>query len=35
VSGDPVKFGLGLFSMIFDIVFMLQHFVWCARRGRE
>lgn len=28
VSGDPVKFGLGLFSMFFDIVFILQHYVW-------
>ena len=25
--GNPVKFGLGLISMIFDIVFMIQHYV--------
>jgi cystinosin len=34
VSGDPVKFGLGFFSMFFDIVFILQHFVW-YREGRS
>eukprot|EP00164_Ancoracysta_twista_P001389 GFYU01001811.1.p1 GENE.GFYU01001811.1~~GFYU01001811.1.p1 ORF type:complete len:336 (+),score=89.75 GFYU01001811.1:163-1170(+) len=26
VSGDPVKFGLGFVSMVFDIVFMIQHY---------
>ena len=26
--GDPTKFGLGLFSVIFDIFFMLQHYVF-------
>eukprot|EP00908_Phaeocystis_cordata_P001282 Transcript_11368.p4 GENE.Transcript_11368~~Transcript_11368.p4 ORF type:complete len:328 (-),score=163.85 Transcript_11368:1942-2925(-) len=25
--GDPVKFGLGFSSMLFDLLFMLQHFV--------
>ena len=25
--GDPVKFGLGFASMLFDTLFMLQHFV--------
>jgi len=25
--GDPTKFGLGLFSVIFDIFFMVQHYV--------
>ena len=28
VFGDPTKFGLGLFSVLFDIVFMLQHYVF-------
>ncbi|CEJ02059.1 Putative Cystinosin [Rhizopus microsporus] len=28
VSGDPVKLGLGAQSIAFDIIFMLQHFVW-------
>ncbi|CAO3674302.1 unnamed protein product [Rhizopus microsporus] len=28
VSGDPVKLGLGVQSIAFDIIFMLQHFVW-------
>ena len=26
--GDPVKFGLGFASMVFDVVFMLQHYVF-------
>lgn len=27
ISGDPVKFGLGFVSMVFDVVFMFQHYV--------
>lgn len=27
IFGDPTKFGLGLFSVVFDIFFMLQHYV--------
>jgi len=30
ISGDPVKFGLGFASMVFDVVFMMQHYV-CFR----
>ncbi|XP_075450261.1 cystinosin isoform X1 [Ascaphus truei] len=26
IFGDPTKFGLGVFSMIFDIVFIIQHY---------
>ncbi|XP_056415163.1 cystinosin [Hyla sarda] len=26
IFGDPTKFGLGLFSIIFDIVFIIQHY---------
>ncbi len=26
ISGDPVKFGLGLVSVIFDLMFMVQHY---------
>uniref|UniRef100_A0A8D3CGU0 Cystinosin n=2 Tax=Scophthalmus maximus TaxID=52904 RepID=A0A8D3CGU0_SCOMX len=26
IFGDPTKFGLGLFSMVFDILFMMQHY---------
>uniref|UniRef100_A0A8C6VFF9 Cystinosin n=1 Tax=Naja naja TaxID=35670 RepID=A0A8C6VFF9_NAJNA len=26
IFGDPTKFGLGLFSIVFDIVFMIQHY---------
>ncbi|KAH8404737.1 hypothetical protein KR215_011784, partial [Drosophila sulfurigaster] len=32
--GDPTKFGLGLFSVLFDIFFMLQHYVF-YRHSRE
>lgn len=27
IFGDPTKFGLGLFSVCFDIFFMIQHYV--------
>ncbi|RZF32256.1 hypothetical protein LSTR_LSTR009485 [Laodelphax striatellus] len=27
IVGDPVKFGLGLFSVIFDVFFIVQHYV--------
>ncbi|GLV35873.1 Cystinosin [Carabus blaptoides fortunei] len=27
IFGDPTKFGLGLFSVIFDIFFIIQHYV--------
>jgi hypothetical protein len=27
VTGNPVKFCLGLVSMVFDVVFMIQHWV--------
>ena len=27
VTGDPVKFGLGFVSIVFDIIFMWQHYV--------
>lgn len=26
IFGDPTKFGLGLFSLVFDILFMIQHY---------
>lgn len=28
IFGDPTKFGLGLFSVCFDVFFMLQHYVF-------
>jgi cystinosin len=28
IAGNPVKFCLGSFSMVYDVVFMLQHFVF-------
>ncbi|BET00317.1 cystinosin [Nesidiocoris tenuis] len=27
IFGDPTKFGLGLFSVLFDILFLVQHYV--------
>lgn len=27
IFGDPTKFGLGLFSVFFDIFFMVQHYI--------
>ncbi|KFR05487.1 Cystinosin [Opisthocomus hoazin] len=35
IFGDPTKFGLGVFSVIFDIVFMVQHYCLYRRRGYE
>ncbi|KAH9634231.1 hypothetical protein HF086_012693, partial [Spodoptera exigua] len=32
--GDATKFGLGLFSLVFDIFFILQHYVF-YREGKE
>lgn len=26
IEGDPVKFGLGLASMVYDVIFMAQHY---------
>ncbi|XP_017017523.1 cystinosin-like [Drosophila kikkawai] len=34
IFGDPTKFGLGLFSVLFDIFFMLQHYVF-YRHAKE
>ena len=31
VFGDPTKFGLGLFSILFDIIFMVQHYILYRR----
>ncbi|XP_041358650.1 LOW QUALITY PROTEIN: cystinosin-like [Gigantopelta aegis] len=33
IFGDPTKFGLGLFSVLFDILFITQHY--CLYRGRD
>lgn len=27
IFGDPTKFGLGLFSVMFDVLFMVQHYI--------
>ena len=27
IFGDPTKFGLGVFSIIFDIFFIIQHYI--------
>ena len=34
ITGDPVKFGLGLLSVAFDILFVIQHYV-CFRNTRS
>ena len=31
IFGDPTKFGLGFFSICFDILFIVQHY--CLYRG--
>ncbi|KAK7100142.1 hypothetical protein V1264_023136 [Littorina saxatilis] len=33
IFGDPTKFGLGFFSMLFDVLFIVQHY--CLYRGNE
>ncbi|XP_056018253.1 cystinosin-like isoform X2 [Ostrea edulis] len=33
IFGDPTKFGLGAFSIMFDILFMVQHY--CLFRGKN
>lgn len=33
IFGDPTKFGLGLFSVAFDILFILQHYVFYRHRS--
>lgn len=33
IFGDPTKFGLGFFSILFDILFIVQHF--CLYRERS
>ncbi|GLE01568.1 hypothetical protein PINS_up010398 [Pythium insidiosum] len=34
ITGDPVKFSLGFVSIVVDIVFILQHYVWYAANNR-
>jgi len=34
LAGNPVKLGLGNISIVFDVVFMLQHY-WLYRRARN
>lgn len=33
IFGDPTKFGLGLFSVLFDILFIIQHYVLYRKSG--
>uniref|UniRef100_A0A182JYN5 Cystinosin homolog n=1 Tax=Anopheles christyi TaxID=43041 RepID=A0A182JYN5_9DIPT len=35
IFGDPTKFGLGLFSVMFDILFMVQHYILYRNRVDE
>ena len=32
IFGDPTKFGLGVFSIFFDVIFMFQHYVLYRNR---
>ena len=32
IAGNPVKFGLGFSSMVFDTVFLIQHYVLYPNR---
>jgi len=32
IMGDPTKFGLGLFSVLFDMLFIVQHYVLYRHR---
>ncbi|XP_056122513.1 cystinosin [Rhinichthys klamathensis goyatoka] len=33
IFGDPTKFGLGVFSIFFDVIFIIQHY--CLYRNKE
>ena len=33
ITGDITKLGLGVFSIGFDLFFMLQHYVWYRDAG--
>ncbi|XP_030640621.1 cystinosin [Chanos chanos] len=35
IFGDPTKFGLGLFSILFDILFMVQHYCLYRKTGSQ
>ena len=34
IFGSPTKFGLGLFSVLFDILFIVQHYVLYRKNDR-
>jgi cystinosin len=35
VVGNPVKFGLGFISIVYDLVFMLQHYCVYPHKGEQ
>ena len=35
IFGDPTKFGLGAFSIVFDILFICQHYIIFPERRRK
>eukprot|EP01059_Diplonema_ambulator_P025106 TRINITY_DN42090_c0_g1_i1.p1 TRINITY_DN42090_c0_g1~~TRINITY_DN42090_c0_g1_i1.p1 ORF type:complete len:372 (+),score=85.07 TRINITY_DN42090_c0_g1_i1:69-1118(+) len=35
ISGDPVKFGLGFCSMMYDTIFMIQHYILYAEGNAQ
>ncbi|KAL8996439.1 MAG: hypothetical protein Q9169_004033 [Polycauliona sp. 2 TL-2023] len=35
VTGNPVKFALGNVTVVFDVIFVLQHYVWYRKARKE
>lgn len=35
IFGNPTKFGLGLFSVLFDVLFIVQHYVLYKNAGHN
>lgn len=35
VTGNPVKFGLGNITIVFDIIFMVQHYILYRHASEE
>ena len=35
IFGDPTKFGLGLFSIVFDLIFMTQHYILFRKSSKK
>lgn len=35
IAGNPVKFGLGLVSMVYDVIFMIQHYALYGKNNNK